>query len=247
MKYLKIFEDFNKNYISGLLNFEITEKAKKWFESAPLSDIGEPMTLYALGTYKIDKVVKLEYFFQKFPVAITNTSDKLRIDFDRSQRNMRDLVFSSKNRKEYINISSALANASYQAGNFIGSESLSGLFLDTTQTKYGIVIGKGSFEYSEHKEDYYKPKFNYYATVGVSIQDEILIFEPRIIITTGGPGTGDDMEIIDVLTEIWGGGNQINTTFEIDYNKLVNKEKYEDKHGWFRLYEVEIQQLGYKY
>lgn len=246
MKYLKIFEDFNKNYISGLLNFEITEKAKKWFESAPLSDIGDPMTLDAhpFGTYKIDKVVKLEYFFQKFPVAITNTiSDKLMINFHRSRTNMNDLVFSSKNRKEYINISSALANASYESE----SESLSGLFLDSTGTKYGIVIGKGSFEYSEHKEDYYKPKFNYYATVGVSIQDEILIFEPRIIITTGGPGTGEDMEIIDVLTEIWGGGNQINTTFEIDYNKLVNKEKYEDKQGWFRLYEVEIQQLGDKY
>jgi len=240
MKYLKLYEDFNKNYVLAKLVFEITEKAKKWFENPKISEL----TTHYYGTYKIDKVGKLEYLFQDFPVVIENmVTDNLRVDVIRSQREMSGLVYSSRFRNEYNEITLKLSQSSHAN---LPENYLTGLNLNTTSNVYSILIGKGSFEYSDHlnnqyesEETSYNPEFNYYATIGFNLEEDSLILYPMILITMED---GDDIEIIDVLYEVWGEGNQYGTLFEIEYDKLVNKEKYEDQHAWFKLSDVVIQQ-----
>jgi hypothetical protein len=232
MKHIKLFENFGKTYFSASLEIELTGKSKRWFENPEINNIGGELEL------KIKNIGELKYFVQKFSCSIDNFNDKIRLNTEALYRKLGDSLFGNKPIYiEYMKDSLKLANSAKELNSNLGGTVQKDYFqninlnpgalpLDAT-----ILIGKGSLEVDKESNNY-SPQYYYYATLGISAEEDFLIFSPRIIITE--EYSEDDVIIKEVIYEIWGGGGHANTACKIDYDKLINKESFEDDQNWFR-------------
>jgi hypothetical protein len=232
MKHIKLFENFGKTYFSASLEIELTGKSKRWFENPEINNIGGELEL------KIKNIGELKYFVQKFSCPIDNFNDKISLNTEALYRKLRDSLFGNKPiHIEYRKDSLKLANSAEELNPNLGGAvqkdyiqninlNPSGLPLDAT-----ILIGKGSLEVDKESNNY-SPQYYYYATLGISAEEDFLIFSPRIIITE--EYSEDDVIIKEVMYETWGSSYDYNTACKIDYDKLINKESFEDDQNWFR-------------
>ena len=233
MKHIKLFENFGETYFSASLEIELTEKSKRWFENPEINNIGGELEL------KIKNIGELKYFVQEFSCPIDNFNDKVSLNTDALYRKLGDSLFGNKPIYiEYSKDSLKLANSAEELnsnlGGIIQKDYFQNINLNPSSNPLDatILIGKGSLEVDKESNNY-SPRYYYYATLGISAAEDSLVFSPRIIITE--EYSEDDVTIKEVIYEIWGGGGHANTSCKIDYDKLVNKESFEDTQGWFKV------------
>jgi hypothetical protein len=232
MKHIKLFENFGEVYFYANLEIELTENSKRWFENPEIPSL-------VASDLKIKNIGELKYFVQEFSCPINNDGDKISLNTEALYRELRDSLFGNRPIYiEYIKDSLKVANSAEERSSNLGMTiqkdyihninlNLPSIPLDAT-----ILIGKGSLEV-DNESNSYSPLYYYYATLGISVVKDYLVFSPRIIITE--EYSEDDVIIKEVIYEIWGGGGHANTSCKIDYDKLVNKEIFEDDQDWFRV------------
>lgn len=233
MKHIKLYEAFGETYFSANLEIELTENSKRWFENPEINNIGGELDL------KIKNIGELKYFVQEFSCPINNFNDKISLNTEALYAELRDSLFGNRPiyieyMKDSLKVANSAGERSSNLGMTIQKDYIHNINLNRPSIPLDatILIGKGSLEVDKESNNY-SPLYYYYPTLGISVVKDYLVFSPRIIITE--EYSEDDVTIKEVIYETWGGGGHADTSCKIDYDKLVNKESFEDTQDWFQV------------
>ncbi len=243
MKYIKLFESFSDKWVIGDLFFGMTEKCKDWFKSPEISFVYPPGGDTGIKVRPVD----FEYFLKEIPVYIDNLNSKFAVSDNRSKSNLfRKGGDERKYIKTTMDIHTDLDNNMMSRVKEDLKDYLDGL-VDTGGLKYNDVtflIGKGTLEDVSGKSE---GEFFYYSMVNVSCLSEkagsgFIRFYPKHVVFYKD-STSVLTEIIDDTFEIWGGGKQYVTLFDIsveDFEAGKIQPGKTDEQGWFVLEDLKI-------